>query len=915
PYREHAEFRLAEIAFLTGEVEAPTRLEAFLDNHPESSLHQFVEPYLGRYYLTQKMFSKAKPHFQTVIKEYPQSPLLQESRLGLGYILEEEGELTLASKLYQEVLSADSGVGQAEALLRSGVIAYKQGKYHQAIADLEQLQSTYEDHGDLAYRAYWLASAKIELGEYQKAQGIIESVPEDYLSSTAPSLAILRAFVLEKQTRIPAAILAYAKVYEKWPNTQWGESSLHKKIELELEQNELSAALADTKEFTKAYPNSPRLDEVERLAGKIHLKSGDYTEAGNLFSSLVENEQTEKVNGSLESQASSLQVATTQTVVDQTNMEGVDQSRDEIVTEIDDISPLYDSYHLAIAQIGAGQYHEALATLGDVDYSKAGEEIVTAVALLKATACVELKQFQEAITPLKDHLARATDFHEREKSTEQLLVCYAQADDWKATEKLYGQYRSTYPEAKEVWDLTQFLAEKAYQNEEIRFAATLYRILSNEAPTKGQRSRGLAGLAWAEIKQDEVVASSETFKRLLTQYPNSPLASTAAWTRGQLLTSEGKSYGALEMYELIINDYPESLQAPNALLAIAKIKANQQKWIEAVADYEKFKTTYPTHESWAKAYYELAWLYYDMGEVVKASEHFQILYQKKEENPFWHDATYRLAEEAVNNGEGLRARKLLTELLAEKTEAVVYAHALYLQGQLSANEKKWEEVETSLTRLLADYPETPLLLPAKYWIAEAHYRRENYENAGRLFDELMILAQGKTDSWLGVILLRKAQIKAQQKDWLTAETIASSIEEKYPQFNQIYEVNYLLGRCCASQARFNEARQNYEKTIASPTGSHTETAAMAQWMIGETHFHQKNHHEAIKAYFRVEQLYPYPRWQAAALLQAGKCYEQLSQAKESLEIYRKIVEQYPSTTFAGEARRRLTVAQRTLRIQ
>ena len=32
----------------------------------------------------------------------------------------------------------------------------------------------------------------------------------------------------------------------------------------------------------------------------------------------------------------------------------------------------------------------------------------------------------------------------------------------------------------------------------------------------------------------------------------------------------------------------------------------------------------------------------------------------------------------------------------------------------------------------------------------------------------------------------------------------------------------------------------------------TETAAMAQWMIGETFFHQNNYDEALRAYSRVE---------------------------------------------------------------
>ena len=46
--------------------------------------------------------------------------------------------------------------------------------------------------------------------------------------------------------------------------------------------------------------------------------------------------------------------------------------------------------------------------------------------------------------------------------------------------------------------------------------------------------------------------------------------------------------------------------------------------------------------------------------------------------------------------------------------------------------------------------------------------------------------------------------------------------------------------------------------IRSETGRATETAAVAQWMIGETYFMQKQYNQAIKAYHRVEGLYDFP---------------------------------------------------------
>jgi TolA-binding protein len=112
----------------------------------------------------------------------------------------------------------------------------------------------------------------------------------------------------------------------------------------------------------------------------------------------------------------------------------------------------------------------------------------------------------------------------------------------------------------------------------------------------------------------------------------------------------------------------------------------------------------------------------------------------------------------------------------------------------------------------------------------------------------------------------------------------------------------------ANQAEFTAAREAYAKVLRSPSGSKSETAAMAQWMIGETFFHQESYEAAIAAYLRVEILYAYPQWQAGALLQAGKCLELLGRWKDAAETYARLVQSYPDTEFTDEAKRRLSVA-------
>src|SRR5262249_39672030 len=106
------------------------------------------------------------------------------------------------------------------------------------------------------------------------------------------------------------------------------------------------------------------------------------------------------------------------------------------------------------------------------------------------------------------------------------------------------------------------------------------------------------------------------------------------------------------------------------------------------------------------------------------------------------------------------------------------------------------------------------------------------------------------------------------------------------------EVDYARGRALAGLARFDEARAAFQTVIEARKGS--ELAAEAQLMRGETFFHQKNYHEALREFLKVDIFYPNSQaWRAAALLEAGKVYEQLARWADAAETYERLCAKFP----------------------
>ncbi|MDZ4684776.1 MAG: tetratricopeptide repeat protein, partial [Planctomycetaceae bacterium] len=101
-----------------------------------------------------------------------------------------------------------------------------------------------------------------------------------------------------------------------------------------------------------------------------------------------------------------------------------------------------------------------------------------------------------------------------------------------------------------------------------------------------------------------------------------------------------------------------------------------------------------------------------------------------------------------------------------------------------------------------------------------------------------------------------------------------------------------------------EAREALARVIADPKAYRTETAAKSQFLIAETYFLQEKWQDAFLAYQKVYASYAYPEWQSAALMQSGKCDEQLGHWKEAAATFAQLIQEFPQSPFVEDARKR-----------
>jgi TolA-binding protein len=142
------------------------------------------------------------------------------------------------------------------------------------------------------------------------------------------------------------------------------------------------------------------------------------------------------------------------------------------------------------------------------------------------------------------------------------------------------------------------------------------------------------------------------------------------------------------------------------------------------------------------------------------------------------------------------------------------------------------------------------------------------------------------------------------KRWKEALTQADALKAELTAGDPaVAELDFARGRALLGMGRPAEARAALQAVITARKGS--ELAAQAHLMQGETYFHESRFREALREFLQVDILYDAPRWQAAALLEAGKVYERLAQWADAIQTYESLCSRFPNDPRAPEARDRL----------
>lgn len=749
---------------------------------------------------------------------------------------------------------------------------YTQRSWPEAEQAFRQLLQSHPDHEQTAWAKFFLAEAVLQQSRFAEARRLfLEFLRENPQHQFAPQAQFRAAEAAHFAGQKQDARQELQKFREQNPDHSLMAYVLSYLADLAYADRQWSQVDAVAQEFADRFPGSPLRPQVQQLAARAHLEREQFAKALDLCQQLVQPASSPAAPPGPTSSAT------------RTNW-----------------------YYLGLAYLGLQRFEDALEALTQVQPTPTERTLAQQVQRAQTQAYLGAGQVAAAIAALQRELATHPPGPEATTYRLQLAQVLARGGRWQEGWQIYQQVQRPDSTQPDYLEATAALAEAAYAAGRYETAQQLFAVLAKVEYPPELQAQGLSGLGWCHYHLHQWAPAREAFARLVEQQPASLLASESALMQARMWEQLNRPEQAVDGYLAAAAQYEDSEHAPVALLDAARLQEQLTQSSDAIAVLQRLIERYPNFDLRDGAQYQLAWLLTEAKRGDEANQVFRQLAEGYPTSRYGHEAAFAVAEHAARAAEHQRATTLLQDLLTRKPEPALLGRIWYLQGQVAAVTKDWAAVEELMQRLLDKFPNTPLRLGAEYWIAESLYRRESYTPAAERFDRLARQIAGRQETWLAVIPLRQAQLLLQQQQWSAAAALAADIERRFPNYPQQSEVDYALGRCLIATGKFEEARVRFASILESPQQTRSETGALAQWMIGESYFQQRQWDDALAAYRRVGELFPSdPRWQAAVWLQTGKCFEQKGERQEAIRSFNKVVDFHAPRSLAEEASRRL----------
>lgn len=721
---------------------------------------------------------------------------------------------------------------------------YKAQQFKEAIPYLEDYEKnsggvTSTDHYVLGYSYFMTGAYRNAVAQFKEA-----SVANDSIAQFAAYQMGAAYLKLDDKRN---ARLAYQSSSRLPFSKEVKEESSFLSSKLTYELSMYDAAITNTKNFIKEFPNSVHLEEANELLIEIFTNTHNYKEA---YEALA----TTKVKSPRMKEAM-------QRV---TYFRGIDLFTDDQVPE------------------ALKMFNESIANSVDAK--------LTALAhYWKAEAYYKLKSFSDAEKSYTDFIVSPMASSLPEYNTANYGMGYAllKQESYSKAQEYFKKYTSL----KVTADIDRFndamirLADCKFMLRDANGAADYYQqAINNKAKGSDYAYYQKAIIYGVQGDMNKKIASLQS---LMDKYPKSSYTDDALYEAGSAALIIDKNEQALNYFKKITTTYASSPYYKRALIGTGIAYENSDNDEQALLTYKAVVNQFPNTTECNEALVKIKNIYVEQNKVEEYLAYVKTTGQGSVSNNEQDSLTYVAAEFRYTNDNCDEAIRDFKNYLEKYPRGMFTLNAHYYRSDCLYRMKKFDESLAGFEYVIGQ-PSSKFSETSLSNAALITYRNKNYSEAAQYFEQLLTIAKDKENQQGALLGVMRSNYKLSifNKAASAAEKLLETATDKA----LINEAHFILGKHAYIEKDMSTAKKEFAFVGKKNAGA---ISAEAKYNLALIAFQESSFKECQSIVFEIAKMSPsYNYWIGKAFILLGDSYVAQKDYFQAKETFKSIIDNY-----------------------
>jgi len=383
--------------------------------------------------------------------------------------------------------------------------------------------------------------------------------------------------------------------------------------------------------------------------------------------------------------------------------------------------------------------------------------------------------------------------------------------------------------------------------------------------------------------------SLETFTRLMERYPDSYIASEAAYSMGQAYAMRLEWRNLDNSYKDLLANRPGYNDLPRVKFALGLFAYVKDDFEEAAAYFEDVNTDL--------GLYYLGRCLEETGQYILAIQRYRQALRLYPESPLADDVAFSIAEAFYNSDQNKVAARSYTEFLGRFADSPFVPMASYKLACVDYRMGQFGDAARKLEKICEAMPDDPICAMASYLAGSAYMEMGDTSHAIFAYTEVV---KRFPDSELASSAMHKiVYAYSHEKNYPQAILMANEFLTHFPGDELSARIQVLKGFAHKELEEYEVAVLEFQNVM----DRHVNTAVgeRALFLATATYYELKQFDRLITNYhFIANRLLPTPSgWRARTYHHLGEAYYAEGLYREAGGMYRLVLTGYPKSDVAA----------------